>query len=130
MSEAPRRIQRSRAKGWRMPPNTVYVGRSTVWGNPWVPCDFRGRWMVGRLDPNAPLGMPSCFEGDWPSEREAKAECVRRYRATLHSTLRYLAPRELRGRSLACWCALDWPCHADVLLELANAPLRCEAADA
>lgn len=27
---------------------------------------------------------------------------------------------ELRGRDLACWCPLDQPCHADVLLELAN----------
>jgi hypothetical protein len=26
----------------------------------------------------------------------------------------------LRGRDLACWCPLDQPCHADVLLELAN----------
>ena len=29
---------------------------------------------------------------------------------------------ELRGKDLACWCALDQPCHADVLLEWANAP--------
>lgn len=28
---------------------------------------------------------------------------------------------ELRGHDLACWCALDAPCHADVLLEIANA---------
>jgi hypothetical protein len=28
----------------------------------------------------------------------------------------------LRGKNLACWCPLDQPCHADVLLELANAP--------
>ncbi len=28
--------------------------------------------------------------------------------------------RELRGKDLACWCRLDQPCHADVLLELAN----------
>ena len=27
---------------------------------------------------------------------------------------------ELRGHDLACWCPLDGPCHADVLLELAN----------
>ena len=30
----------------------------------------------------------------------------------------------LRGKDLACFCPLDQPCHADVLLELANAPLR------
>lgn len=28
----------------------------------------------------------------------------------------------LRGKNLACWCALDAPCHADVLIEIANAP--------
>lgn len=27
---------------------------------------------------------------------------------------------ELAGRDLACWCPLDQPCHADVLLEIAN----------
>lgn len=27
---------------------------------------------------------------------------------------------ELAGKDLACWCPLDKPCHADVLLRLAN----------
>lgn len=35
--------------------------------------------------------------------------------------------KTLRGKNLACWCALDKPCHADVLLELAN---REEPSDA
>lgn len=26
----------------------------------------------------------------------------------------------LRGKDLACWCPLDQPCHADVLLAIAN----------
>jgi len=30
------------------------------------------------------------------------------------------ARRELRGWNLACWCPLDQPCHADVLLRLVN----------
>lgn len=30
--------------------------------------------------------------------------------------------RELAGCDLACWCPLDQPCHADVLLEIANSP--------
>jgi hypothetical protein len=30
------------------------------------------------------------------------------------------ARRELKGRDLACWCSLDGPCHADVLIEIAN----------
>lgn len=33
---------------------------------------------------------------------------------------RELAREELRGKNLACWCPLDQPCHADVLLEIAN----------
>jgi hypothetical protein len=37
-----------------------------------------------------------------------------------HDRSSYLAP--LRGKNLACWCKLDAPCHADVLLELANKP--------
>lgn len=36
----------------------------------------------------------------------------------------HVAPKldvsELRGKDLACWCPLDQPCHADVLLRLAN----------
>ena len=31
----PKRIQRKRTKGWKMPPGAVYVGRPTIWGNPW-----------------------------------------------------------------------------------------------
>ena len=26
----------------------------------------------------------------------------------------------VRGKDLVCWCPLDQPCHADVLLEVAN----------
>jgi hypothetical protein len=32
----PHRIQRKRTKGWCMPPNTIYVGRPTKWGNPFT----------------------------------------------------------------------------------------------
>ncbi len=30
----PLRIQRMRAKGWRMPDGAIYVGRPSMWGNP------------------------------------------------------------------------------------------------
>lgn len=32
----PQRIQRKRTKGWKMPENTVYVGRPSKWGNPFT----------------------------------------------------------------------------------------------
>lgn len=40
---------------------------------------------------------------------------------TIYGTrLRVAAETELRGKDLVCWCPLDQPCHADVLLEVAN----------
>lgn len=89
----PKRIQRKRARGWKMPPNTVYVGRPSKWGNPFKPDSSFGLRM-----------------------------CVRMYRTWIEigkNTLRDELS-ELRGKNLACWCPLDQPCHADILLELAN----------
>lgn len=34
--QTPRRVRRMRMKGWKMPPNTVYVGRGSKWGNPFT----------------------------------------------------------------------------------------------
>src|SRR5690348_3995079 len=49
MSE-PRRIQRKRTKGWRMPEGAVYVGRGTRWGNPFVLKTRGGLARVPALD--------------------------------------------------------------------------------
>lgn len=35
MADKPKRIQRSRTSGWRMPAEAVYVGRPTIFGNPY-----------------------------------------------------------------------------------------------
>ena len=106
---APRRIQRRRTKGWRMPPNTIYVGRQTKWGNPYRVgtqiVDLQG------LDPDHTL----------PPMNDASA--VESYRLMLPFR-DDLDIKELRGQNLACWCPLDKPCHADVLLEIANREIR------
>ena len=94
----PRRVVRRRTKNWKMPPNTVYVGRPTVWGNPFV---------VG-----------SELIGGKKLTREKSIELYRQYARDVFS-LRDLRAC-LRGKNLACWCPLDQPCHADVLLEMAN----------
>lgn len=104
MDSAPVRIQLSRAKGWRMPPNAVRVCRPTIFGNPYTIEDMGRhdaveayrRWVTGPL-------------WDDPYMREEQLK------------LRASIPG-LRGKDLACWCRLDRACHADVLLELANAP--------
>lgn len=55
-------------------------------------------------------------------------EALQRFRnGLLKGSKRRKRLAELRGKNLACWCALDAACHADVLLELANAPLSTEA---
>ena len=88
----PRRIQRRRTPGWRTPPNTVYVGRPTRWGNPFTVAD-----------------------GD-------RATTVAAYRTWLTGQPELIAAARtlLAGRNLSCWCPTGQPCHADVLLAVAN----------
>jgi len=97
----PQRVQLKRSAGWKMPANTVKVDRTTRWGNPFTIAECgsaaiavaqHGRWMRGEI------GAPGGVE---PPARDA-----------LRSAL--------AGRNLACWCALNGPCHADLLLILAN----------
>lgn len=94
----PKRLQQKRTKGWRKPKGTICVGRGTRWGNP-----FRGsgdnpdRAMLARLY-------------DEYLQRPEQAELVKAIKS------------ELRGKDLCCWCPIDQPCHADVLIRLANGP--------
>jgi hypothetical protein len=91
----PRRLQLSRKKGFRLPAGAIVVSRPTKWGNPYRP------------------------------DKLTRAEAVAAYRRDLLAgKLRVSvadARRELKGHDLACWCSLDGPCHADVLLKVANA---------
>ncbi len=133
MTDAPRRIQRSRAKGWRMPEGAICVSRPNKYGNPWTWRQIApgGPWEVRNLSRD----RRECLKR---TEEAARDQCIAYFREACTPPFRALSgaldfdPHEiarLRGKSLACWCRLDQPCHADVLLELANAPLRCEAAD-
>lgn len=104
---SPKRIQRKRTKGWRMPPNTVSVTRPGRWGNPFKV----GTWV-------RPLG-------GLPVELKTAEQAVALFRANAMDPIAGHVFREnvkmtLRGKDLACYCALDGPCHADVLLEIAN----------
>lgn len=106
----PERIQRKRTTGWRMPEGAIYVGRPTIWGNPFRAERFAGGWCVP-----VPGG-----EITFATEEEARTETVAAYRDMLPYFGLDLS--RLRGHDLACWCPPDAPCHGDVLLELANAP--------
>jgi len=89
------RIQRKRTKGWRMPENTIYVGRPTCWGNPY---------------------QTSAMTRD-----QAVRFFLQRWRRLSKTRSGQDDLARLRGKNLACWCRLDQACHADALLELANA---------
>lgn len=105
----PERIQLRRTKGWRKPEGAIVVARPSRWGNPYRISDY---------------------EADWPDadEAERRRMAVSDFRGLIDGRWSedFIYPmvsairRELAGHDLACWCPLDQPCHADVLLELAN----------
>lgn len=108
----PRRIQLSRAKGWRMPMSARKVDRSTPWGNPFGLTQLYHTFgQRGLPAPCIPLRIA-------PGLDRSLDMYVAWLAAKLSDDPDFLAP--LRGRDLACWCKLDAPCHADVLLRLAN----------
>jgi hypothetical protein len=112
----PERIQRQRTKGWKMPPNTVYVGRPGWLGNPF-PVDVYGR--SGAVDRFRRLmglnGGMSTLEMSQSSTCHARDVSL----VTVKNWIKDQLP-SLKGKNLACWCKPGEPCHADVLLELAN----------
>ncbi|MCU1591575.1 MAG: hypothetical protein JWP11_2831 [Frankiales bacterium] len=131
----PQRIQRRRTAGWKMPEGAVYVGRPTRWGNPFTVMNGgRQGWLV--WDDRDRLGLSATPTSDgyvaaFPTREKAAADAVRRYKKWLdYSQARGmdLVPL-LRGRDLACWCHESQPCHADVLLAIANKSLA-DAPDA
>jgi len=113
----PKRIQRKRTKGWRMPPDTVYVGRPTKWENLFVVGKQYSFWA------NAIFSHIMDPMGVLVETQEMSLRLFRLY-AELRDLLDPLWLQPLRGKNLACWCPLDQPCHADVLLELANKEAR------
>jgi hypothetical protein len=99
----PLRIQLKRSKGWRLPPGTLKVDRTTHWGNPFT-------------------------EAECGSVAEAVARHAAWMRGEVEAPDRRAPPTAaairaaLGGHNLACWCALEGPCHANLLLRLANPP--------
>lgn len=130
----PRRIQRQRTKGWRLPEGAVYVGRPTKWGNPFrrrgggaeaistvalamtlglcepelstAAAVLRFAYQLGEVPDNL---LPAVLIKVWGEDPELPftAEDVR---------------SELAGKDLVCWCPLGQPCHAETLLRVANRP--------
>ncbi len=107
----PKRIQRKRTKGWRKPEGAVNVTRPGKWGNPFTVKAMKDAGYI-------------------TSDSKAAVICVEAFKAWMlgqkhwaHGIPMKNPPNaeELRGKDLMCYCDLDDPCHADVLLEIANA---------
>lgn len=113
MKAKPQRLQRRRTKGWTAPDGQyTFVGRGTPWGNPFKADDptlavaaFRA-WVKRER-----VVLPEGVTCGW-----LQSPVLVAYRENLLRTLPHL-----RGRDLMCWCPLDQPCHADVLIEMTNA---------
>lgn len=99
--ETPIRVQRKRTKGFKLPENTVCVTRGTKWGNPYKigeTIHFEGMDML-------------ISDNEWS---------VTFFQWHLTQNLKTQIKAELKGKNLACFCPLDKPCHADILLKIAN----------
>lgn len=103
----PKRIQRRRTKGWSKPDNAVIVDRTSRFGNP-----FRIGWPGITSRTQGIAAYRQWLAGTGPQVYHFPVALDRRWvREHLH---------ELAGRDLCCPCPPGEPCHADVLLELAN----------
>lgn len=135
----PDRITLSRAKGWRKPEGAVVVARPSIWGNPWgigtpgtidlVLGATKTRYHVGDfIDQSFAVALFGFWlEGrDIPKDYLPEATLTtlgkREMRTHLHARRKLIIANlhDLRGRDLCCWCKPGQPCHADVLLHLAN----------
>lgn len=132
------RIQLRRTKGWRKPESAIVVARPSKWGNPFVldRCCVHGvGWVLTFDSHNAArvhsitmfeklvrgLWNPGLAEPLTDSQYRDLGEGIQKWRRRIGGHPTEAARSELGGHDLACWCPLDQPCHADVLLELANA---------
>ena len=113
MSVAPLRFQLKRQRGWRMPPNSVKVDRSSPCGNPFTvdahevekSLKLHRAWLAGELsDADLMARFP---------------ELIAKHRIQRREGVLYRIP-SLKGKNLGCWCAEGKPCHGDLLLRLAN----------
>ena len=126
ITETPTRVQRKRTKGWRMG-DAVYVGRGSKWGNQ----------ITFRRVPGGKYEICEIYQGELISEglpladsaEEARRRVVDFYTGLMDNAMPQTHAKikaELAGKNLACWCPLadaqgnHVPCHADVLLEIAN----------
>lgn len=134
----PDRITLSRAKGWRKPEGAIVVARPSIWGNPWgignpgtielVMDGVKTRYQVKEaIDQTFAVAL----FGMWIERHNVPYNYLpkvtiptghRMMRGHLYARRQLILANldQLRGHDLCCWCKPGQPCHADVLLRMAN----------
>jgi hypothetical protein len=133
----PIRVQRFRNKKNESPNglDVKYVGRPTKYGNPFRVVRCCGKWkVITSVDFCAKILTDNC-KLLYDTKEQAALDAVKCYEmyilpykkngGTLADFYRASINlddiiEELRGKNLSCWCSVDSPCHADVLLKIAN----------
>lgn len=121
-----KRLQRQRGKGYKKPENSKYVGRPTIWGNP-----FKDVSNMVYAHYHAPNRLGSGW--NYLCMREPGIDAVTLYRELLFDPYAFpgIIPDQIRvrfrfirlnieslaGKDLLCWCPLDKECHADALID-------------
>lgn len=102
----PARLQRKRTRGWKKPEGAVCVSRPGPFGNPFRTIQDFDDWLqsgIVNVDE-----LIERFDGTTAERLDSRRSAVlERF-------------PELRGKDLLCWCKPGAPCHADVLLRMAN----------
>jgi|SRR3989304_1812230 len=122
-----KRIQRKRTKGFKTPENTIYVGRPTKWGNPFIDISdivyvdashrrtILSKWVyygtVSETGGAAKLYRDMIMD---LNSHEVETEIYNKFKLIRDTH------RDLEGKNLSCFCSTSIPCHADTLLELLN----------
>ncbi len=119
MNEQPHRVQLRRTKGWRLPPNTIVVARGPgrIFGNPFtVETAIDSGYATAAT---ARAFVVECF-GDWLGPSQSGRDWWQGPGSDQRRAAFLNGLPTLRGKNLACWCGPGEPCHADVLLKIAN----------
>ena len=118
-----KRIQRKRTRGWKMPSNTIYVGRPTKWGNPFKVGSYLNAWgkafIATQLCKTA-KEVKELYKSGILDKKITLENSLKWYEMSIKFKIKHkvLDINELKEKDLACWCSLDKLCHADILIKL------------
>ena len=116
----PVRVQLKRTKGYKMPPNTKSVTRPGKFGNPYK-IGMHNVWDIKDMKTGKSL-KDYLIKKNGENRYHDIEDVLLAYKQKIKASqaMQRVIKHYLRGKNLACFCPLDKPCHADILLEVAN----------